>query len=74
MEVQLCNKTIITFFFFFCNIEQLLNEDFVISGINLALKGRDPFVQRRRSLTWYVTSYNACCPIRWTKVAEALGT
>ena len=48
IEVQLCNKTIIRFFFFFsCNIEQLLDKDFVISGINLALEGRDPFEQRR---------------------------
>ena len=46
MEVQLCNKTIITFYFF-CNIGQLLDDDFVISRINLALIGRDPFVQRR---------------------------
>ena len=62
MEVQLCNKTIIRFFFFFCNIEQLLNEDFVISGINLALKGRDPFVQRRRSLTWEVLHITPVVP------------
>ena len=51
MEVQLCNKTSIRLFSFSYNIEQLLDEDFVISGVNLALRGRDPFVQRRRSPT-----------------------
>ena len=67
----MCNKTIIRYFF--CNIEQLLDEDFVISGINLALRGRDPCTATGISNA-VGTSYNVRCRILWRKVTEALGT